>query len=123
MRALAKAILVASTLLSTGCLKLLNGYYSAPKHFMLGTTKVEHSDKSVERAYRAALDVLKDRGYGVSRKEMESESAMIRANKDAIEIVVDIKSQGEGSEIRLETDTGGQQGELWELMTEIRMMP
>jgi hypothetical protein len=123
MRIGTAATILALTFASTGCLKLLNGYYSAPKHFLWGTTKVEQSEKSVDRAYHAALEVLKERGYGVSRKELHSESAMIRANKGAAEWVVDIESRGEGSVIRVETDEGGQQAEVIQLQRWIAMMP
>lgn len=123
MRKATAAIVLALVFASTGCLKLLNGYYSAPKHFLWGTTKVEQSDKSVDRAYHASLEVLKERGYGVSRKELHSESAMIRANKGAAEVVVDIESQGEGSVVRIEMDEGGRQAEIFQLMQQISMMP
>lgn len=108
---------------STGCLKAIEPYYSSSEHFRFGTAKVQQSDKNVERAAHAALTVLADRGYGIASKEIKSDSAIVRANKDTIELVVSIESQGEGSEIRVETDQAGNHGELWEIMTAVDMMP
>lgn len=123
MRGWFVAIAAVAAFSATGCLKVLDAYYSKSEHFPLGTAKVQQSDKSVERAAHAALTVLADRGYGIGSKEIESDSALLRANKGTVELVVSIKKQGEGSQIRVESDLAGNHGELWEILTAMDMLP
>lgn len=117
------AMLICSSVLSlTGCLNILDQYYNSPKHFFPGTAKVRNYGKSVDHAYNAALTVLEQRGWGVAKKELNPDSAMIRANKNAREMIIDIKGEGDSSEVRIEIDQSGNEAEIWAVMTELDML-
>lgn len=121
MRSLAVAacIMVA---IGPGC-AVLDQYYTKSEHFAFGTAKTWQSEKSVKRAYEAALMVLDERDYGVAKKELNPESALIRAHRNERELVIDIKGEGEGAKIRLEMDQAGNDGEVFELKQQMEMLP
>ena len=123
MRTLLILILFSGALFSTGCIKALDQYYTAGKHFRLGTAKVKRIDKPVDRAYSAALTVLEQNGWGVAKKELETDSALIRAHRQEREMIVDIKGEGDSSEVRVEIDQSGNDGEVWAFFSELDMMP
>jgi hypothetical protein len=117
-------IVLFGTCLSTGgCLTAIDQYYTSAKHYKFGTAKVRRVAKPVERAYEAALTVLEQKGWGVSSKELSSESALIRANRNERSLVFDIKGDGDASTVRLEIDQSGNEAETWSLLNELDMLP
>lgn len=123
MKLVGQWVIVAAVLLQSGCLKLLDAYYTAPKHFSPGTAKLRQMDKNVEQAYKAALRTMELEEWGVSKKELKPDSAMIRAHKNSRELVIDIKGEGDSSSVRAEIDQAGNDGELWNIMNHMDMMP
>ena len=123
MRSSFIVIAVTCILGVTGCFKALEQYYTPSKHFHMGTAKVKVVNRTVESAYNATLAVLEENGWGVTKKELEKDSALIRAGKQQLEMIVDIKGEGDSSEIRAEIDQGGNDGELWNYFSGLDMMP
>ncbi len=123
MRLLALFFLAVMIIGQTGCLKLLDAYYTKPKHFFPATAKLRQMDKTVEQAYKSALRTLELQEWGVSKKELNTDSALIRARKASRELVIDIQGEGESSSVRAEIDQAGNDGDLWNILNEMDMMP
>ncbi|MBX9653522.1 hypothetical protein K2Y11_07875 [bacterium] len=123
MRTIGILLLMTFILGLTGCIKAIDQYYTVPKHYRFGTAKVKQVDRTVESAYNAALNVLVQNGWGVAKKELETDSASIRATRQHLEMVIDIKGEGESSEVRVELDQSGNDGEVWAFFSELEMMP
>jgi hypothetical protein len=123
MRCLPVLLVTFFVLGQVGCLKLLDSYYTAPKHFFPATAKVRQMDKSVDQAYKAAMRTLELQEWGVSKKEISTESAMIRARKESRELVIEIKGDGASSSVRAEIDQAGNDGDLWNILNEMDLMP
>ncbi|MBY0588518.1 hypothetical protein K2X85_15185 [bacterium] len=123
MRTIAIGFLIALVVAQVGCLKVLDQYYTAPKHYFPGTAKLKQMDKKVDQAYKSALRTLEVQEWGVSKKEVNADSAFIRARKASRELVIDIKGEGNSSAVRAEIDQAGNEGELWNLLNEMDLMP
>lgn len=123
MERLAGGLVLCVSLTCGGCFHTLDEYFTAPKHFRFATAKVRRFDKPLERAYSTALTVLDQHDWGVRSKELSSESAMIRATKLERELVLDMTREGDSTQIRLEIDQDGNDGEAWSLLNEIDLLP
>jgi hypothetical protein len=123
MRYRAIGFLVLLSLGQTGCLKLFDSYYTAPKHFFPATAKLKQMDKSVNQAYKGALRTLELQEWGVTKKELNTDTAFIRARKGSRELVIDIKGEGDSSSVRAEIDQAGNDGDLWNILNEMDLMP
>jgi len=123
MRMIGILLLMTTVLSMTGCIKAIEQYYTAPKHYRFGSAKMKQVDRTVESAYHASLNVLVQNGWGVAKKELETDSALIRATRQHLEMVIDIKGEGDSSQVRVEIDQSGNDGELWAFFSELEMMP
>lgn len=121
MMALRVGCVVGLISLACGC-SLLSKYYTLPKHFPLGTAKVKRVSQGLEKTYDAALTVLEQNGWGVSKKERSEESAIIAAYKEERELIFDLRSEGESAEVRLEINQAGNDADVWAMLNELDML-
>lgn len=123
MRAMTAVLAMAAMVAATGC-NILAGYIHKAEHFRFGTVLEEELGQSVEHVFKNVQFVLKERNYTVKKAEMANdETAEIWSSKDGLQIVFDIKGQGQGCVVHLEMEQAGEHQLGYALLRDIKMMP
>lgn len=121
MRAFTLLLVILLTT-TPGC-TLLRKYYTKADHFPYGTAAEEETSKSVLKAAHTMETIFKSKDFTILKSEKTEESATIRASRNNIEYIVDIKGGAQGSIAHMEIEEAGNHTEAWALLKELNLYP
>lgn len=122
MRRTSALVLMVALAGAGGC-KVLNGYILMGHHYRFGSVKEKQFGKSVKALSNSLKIVLNQQDFGIKSWEVNDEDALIRASKDGLEWVFEIKSVGSGSTLHVEVDQAGNDDLIYGVLKDLEFMP
>lgn len=123
MRAGARCILLAVTLLTAGC-KLLEGYVFESNHFRFGTAHELETSWSLDHALKNLKFTLKEHDIGITKVVPTEDAYQVWASKSGLKLVFDLTRVGPSATlVHAEVDQSGNYGMLKSILGDMALLP